>query len=64
MRRMNTTLQPEEKQVAFRIWNDLKRGAPDAPEQLGDAPRKIREAVLAALLLAMELRNTSANPFA
>jgi hypothetical protein len=41
----------------------LKARAPDAPEKLEDAPRKIREAILAALLLTMELRNTPVNPF-
>ena len=56
-------LQPEEREAAHRIWLDLKRGAADAHERLNAAPEHIRTAILEALVIAMNTRNTAHNPF-
>jgi hypothetical protein len=60
---MKNGLQPEEKQVAHQLWRDLKSGKNDAPTRLAIVPTNIRDAILAALVVAMDTRQTAENPF-
>jgi len=56
-------LEPDEKQVADQLWRDLRSGKKDAHERLAAVPSKISSAVLAAILIAMDTRDSSQNPF-
>ena len=52
-------LEPDEKQVAHQLWLDLKHGVPDAHQRLQAAPEHIRNAILEALVRAMDKRGAT-----
>ena len=60
---MENNLQADEKQLARVLWDDLKRGVKEAPERLGNVPDRVRAAILDALVVAMDTRQTRKNPF-
>lgn len=53
---MKNNLQADEKQLARLLWEDLKRGVKEAPERLGHVPDRVRDAILDALVVAMDTR--------
>jgi hypothetical protein len=56
-------LKPEEIQIASEIWKDLKQGVIGAHDKLIETPDNIRDAILGALVFAMDTRTTTDNPF-
>jgi len=51
-------LQPDEIEIALKIWLDLKHGVADAHNRLQAAPEHIRDAILEALVIAIDKRGT------
>ena len=57
-------LDPDERKAARILWYDLKHGnSGSALENLDKAPERVREAILKALIDAMDLGVTVDNPF-
>jgi hypothetical protein len=56
-------LQPDEKKIANQLWEELKHGVGDAHSKLCEVPDNIRDAILDALVIAIDTRNTTLNPF-